>query len=344
MSTHLDSTSTPNTAPPPTSGKGAKLDLRTNPSPRHEPAAKRQEFKLSDFTVERNVLLRPFDHLGITGSSIKPRRRINAELARFAVGNRTLSDQQHDLVSYALDVEKRDVDSAWTALNEAKRINLGQITDEGQRRMRGRALRAEADQKLTGWRQSAAAAAIGLAEEEPDDDAAPVAPTAATLVEVQKLIDEHNDNRYRQLAIHARSLRYIGTLVVAALVAFGLVVVMHWLGPNEGGLNLITETSALSTLGSYIGVVVLGAMGALLSVLLSRMAGPDANPHKDLSNRVSGYVRPLLGGLSAVVVVLILESGIQSIVTLGENGILVGALLAGFSERLIDRALGGIAA
>jgi len=107
--------------------------------------------------------------------------------------------------------------------------------------------------------------------------------------------------------------------------------------PSQGG------ASVLNSLGSYIGIVVLGAMGALLSVFMSRIAGPDANPIKDLSNRVSGYVRPLLGGLSAVVVVLVLESDVQSVITLGENGIYVGALLAGFSERLIDRALGGIA-
>lgn len=292
-------------------------------------------FDPSSFTVEVPKWRRILDHVGMTGSTVKPRWRLNAELARFAVEHPQMSNEEHQLVAYAREVEAKDVDSAWSALNAAKRIVLGRTTDENELRMRARALTVEAEQKLTDWRKQAAATALAT-----EDDATP---TAKSLVHAQKLIDEHNDNRYRQMNIHARSLRFIGSLVVALLVIFGLVVgfeQVNFSGVNDAGEAL---PSAFDSLWSYIAIVVLGAMGALLSVFISRIGGPDANAIKDLGARVSGYMRPLLGGLSAVVVVLVLESGVQNVITLGDNGIFVGAMLAGFSERLIDRALGGIA-
>lgn len=298
------------------------------------------DFDPTDFHVAVPRWRRLLDHMGITGSTVKPRWRLNAELARFVVEHPNMSNDQRDLVAYAKEVESADVDSAWTALNTAKRIELGRIVDETERQLKATALLAEANEKLTGWRKHASQVALGDGAQ---DDA--VTPAVEALVLVQAHLDEHNDNRYRQLAIHARSLRYIGSLVVALLVAFGLVIAIGDLTlptqlTNEDGTSV---RSLLADFDSYLLVIVLGAMGALLSVFMSRISGPDANPLKDLGNRVSSYVRPLLGGLSAVVVVLVLESGVQNVVTLGKDGLLVGALLAGFSERLIDRALSGIA-
>lgn len=289
-----------------------------------------EQIDLAAFQVEVGRSRRVLRALGIADSSVSPRWQLNGELAQFVIENPNMTEQEHALVAYAHEVESADLDTAWTAFNAAQRLVLGRAGDD-EIIARTSALRVEVETQLTGWRQEAARAVLG-----PDDPNS--VPTTHAVVQTQRLIDEYNDHRYRQMATHGRSLRFIGLLVSGLLIAFGIVVGFEWISfPTDDG------PSIFASLGSYLAVVVLGAMGALLSVFMSRIGGPDANPHTDLSNRVAGYVRPVLGALSAIVVVLVLESGVQNIISLGDNGIFVAALLAGFSERLIDRALGGIA-
>ena len=230
------------------------------------------------------------------------------------------------LLDQAKRVEARDVDSGWTAFNAARRRAIVEMS-EPELLDAARNLAAAARSKLTGWRQDAAVEQLsGLLADPPSV-------THSQVAEAAHLLDEHHDNRYRQLAVHARSLRFLGVIVIVLLAVFGVIVVND-LAPMAVG--------ALGSAGSYIGVITLGGMGALLSVFTSRIGGPEENPIADMAKRNTGYVRPLLGALSAVVVVLVLESGVQTVINLTGNAVYLGAVLAGFSERFLSRTLDGL--
>lgn len=286
---------------------------------------------LKQFEVPVPRFRRGFDHIGITGQTVTPRWRLNAEMASFVVEQ---SDSEHmidgrvgQLLDYAVFAQSKDVDSGWTAFNAARRealLHAPQIEIDAH----ATGLLLASAKKAGGWRAETIAALLT-----PDTEGGSV--DARAVVQAQELLDEHNDNRYRQVAIHGRSLRFLACLVVGLLALFAIVVQFGWLTSLEG--------TALGGLGSFAGVVALGGIGALLSVFTSRISGPDENPITDIAERASGYVRPLLGGLSAVVVVLVLESGVQTVVSFSGSGVYVGAVLGGFSERLIGRTLDGLA-
>lgn len=287
---------------------------------------------LKEFEVPVPRMRRLLDHVGITGQDVNARWRLNADMASFVADHRdsenTIDGRLGELLNYAFHVQAKDVDSGWTAFNAARREAL-LTASEPELAAHATGLLAASAAKLSGWRAATVAQLLTT------DPESPAAIDPHTVAHAQQLVDEHNDNRYRQVAVHSRSLRFLACLVIGLLGVFGVVVGFDWLTSLEG--------TALDGLGSYAGIVALGCIGALLSVFTSRISGPDENPIADMAQRSTGYVRPLLGGLSAVVVVLVLESGVQTVVNFTGPGVYVGAVLAGFSERLIGRTLEGLA-
>jgi hypothetical protein len=91
------------------------------------------------------------------------------------------------------------------------------------------------------------------------------------------------------------------------------------------------------------GVAVLGALGSLLSLALSRVRSAEERLPQMIEGWLVALMRPVLGAASAIALVVVLESGIQSLVETDGSRIHVWAITAGFSERLLRRTLASVA-
>ncbi len=163
---------------------------------------------------------------------------------------------------------------------------------------------------------------------------AEVFPTlAARAVACRRILDDHADNGYAKQAILARTIR-VASLILIAILAV-LVVLVAWQASGDG---------ILKDWVSLVIVLTLGALGAVLSGATSAISGSGKTRIPDLRvRRILMLTRPLIGGASAVAVVVILESGITA-VSLTESGLYATAIVAGFSERLVSRSVEGVSA
>jgi len=119
--------------------------------------------------------------------------------------------------------------------------------------------------------------------------------------------------------------------LIAAITLFVVGVESDWFPGLGAPLNGASSTA---------GVLTLGALGALLSTVTGAISGPATRRLPEMSSGLTtALIRPLLGAASAVVVVLVLVSGIHDTISVEGARVWVYAVAAGFSERLIDRML-----
>jgi hypothetical protein len=122
-------------------------------------------------------------------------------------------------------------------------------------------------------------------------------------------------------------------------VMMGLFALLYFVIPISTSLN-ISESSTIFSIpiGRLAGPIALGILGSIFSILIrisefSVMDFPD--PKVPL---LTGLLKPLVGGISALFIVLVLESKILPI-TVPEAGAnyfyLAISFVAGFSERLV---------
>lgn len=98
-----------------------------------------------------------------------------------------------------------------------------------------------------------------------------------------------------------------------------------------------------STLGSwrrFITVIVLGALGAVISATLAGLRNPLRGRLTEIMQRDAiTLLRPLVGATSAAAVAIFLESGIQTTIDVNGSRVFPFALAAGFTERLVVRVM-----
>jgi hypothetical protein len=216
-------------------------------------------------------------------------------------------------------VEDGDDQGAWMHLHRAKRF-LYESYDDDERLARARVLRAETDEKLTGWRKQAVTAVLPLDAKTPGTGA---------LVLAQFLLDEHFENVYFKLEMLGQRIRQLPWLLGAIVIL--LLLGAWWLSADPGSSILLPPRELLL-------VLLLGAAGAGVSIALSM---------KQLSGRIPevlrGWtetsVRPLVGALSAVILVVVAQSGLLPIEARGNSQLYAYAVLGGFSDQLLVRLL-----
>ena len=81
-----------------------------------------------------------------------------------------------------------------------------------------------------------------------------------------------------------------------------------------------------------------------LCAALTRLAPNDRPIPEIVQSGIIDFLRPVLGAASAVALVLVIESGIQSAIDPDGLQIYVWAVLAGFSELLLRRTLNSVSA
>jgi len=270
--------------------------------------------------------------------------------------------------------EKRQIDASWTACKAASRELIEAYT-EAELLLEAERLRSEAASKLRGWRGEAVSAALSptwkrvaeasqlqarinkaVGESQSKDDrmtllrqnvlaalgqageqneALETTELRARVKVARAILDDHLDNIYRKLAILGKNLRRAGWLLfVVLLLAAGLIVLALELGEGSDAVASIFRNSK-----SVAVVLVLGALGGATSGLVT-LLGHEAQARIPdvLAKRYLIWLRPLTGAAAALGVITILRAGLGGARIAPEVTFAV-AFVAGFSERLVSRAV-----
>lgn len=271
-------------------------------------------------------------------------------------------------------LEKGQIDTAWTAIKAASR-ELIEAYDEAELRLEADRVGREAKDKLHGWRASAVEDALSttwrrlgdasrlrkgiaraLEESEGKEDQATalrrgvlaalggvderdkdreVADLRKRVKAARAVLDEHTDNVYRRLQLLSQHLLRAGLLMLGCLVlaSVALIVVLNL------GMGSSEEQDLFVDAKSVVVVLTLGAVGGATSGLLTLLR-PDAQSRiPDVrAKRYLVWLRPLMGAAAALGVVVILRSGLGGL-RIDSSAVFAAAFAAGFSERLVGRAV-----
>jgi len=250
---------------------------------------------------------------------------------------------------------ERRLDDGWNFLHSAQRQAMNALT-VSEAADRALALERECAAKLTGWRREAAAGMVSLikaallpAPAESDTDAASSAGAAGnpvlapagvrtSLIAVQRLLDDNSNNAYLRLRLVGQRLLLSTVLLFLLLVALGCLVTSRALNTPA-----FARVTVLQEPGTYTTVALLGVLGALLSFSIGAMAtGAHRRIYELASGRFAATVaRLLVGATAAIVVAIAVQSGV---VALNPDWLLLLAVAAGFSERLVKRIIESLSA
>lgn len=143
--------------------------------------------------------------------------------------------------------------------------------------------------------------------------------------------DEHSQNVYRRIGLVRRQLVTVSLVLSTALAT---VLTLAVVAPID--LN-----AAPSGTMAWVWVFLFGVMGGCLTALLSvGSKGSDLRMPEQLQLWLITAARPLVGGAAALLAFVLFQA---QILRLGPSdriaGLLVVAFAAGFSERLVSRAV-----
>jgi hypothetical protein len=271
---------------------------------------------------------------------------------------------------------QNEMNAAWSSLKAAQR-ELIEAWGEMELLIEGDRVIREAVDKLHGWRlhavsdalaipalerlrkatttaldnrssESAARTPLGVEESMPATlTHGPKLMSTRELAELRnrvkaarRILDEDQDNVYRRLQLLRGHLFKAGCVLAAALLlVLGVLRLVLWLGWSPSDEDVL-----LSDWRSFLMVMVLGALGASLSGVLTLLGRdavqriPDVRAQRNLV-----WLRPVIGSAAAVIVVGVVRSGLGGLMVDPEAAF-VAAMLAGSSERLVSRAVANASA
>lgn len=214
----------------------------------------------------------------------------------------------------------RRIDAAWDALHASQRFSLYEL-DDAELKARARALRAEVESKLDGWRKFAALKALDSRHGWPPRE----------LTAAQQIFDEHTTNVYVRLRLASHRIIFAAILLTFTILSLWLAVA---LGAFTDGPEVLRNG------GAYGGVMLLGMFGAMLSLSLdsSKDAAARSRIYDFTLTRYAVPVARLAIGAGAAVLSV---ATVQSAITTGEPvpWVYLVAVPAGFSERLVRRSV-----
>lgn len=234
---------------------------------------------------------------------------------------RQAADELLDLAEQALKEHNEEL--GWRYFKAARRMELFGMSDPALK-ARANTLLAEAREKLSAWRKKSVEDLLLDKQGELRTDLNAVAMFSATQV-----LDEHHDNVYHKL----REFRNQPAIVaLTALTVSCIWIVLALLMPNAW--NSISHPLFLVSVSLY------GIIGAAFSGFLS-LAGDHTRKRipEQLANFRIIIARLAIGAVSALVVYVFLVSEIIRIGDLTHGLVLAASFIAGFSERLVVRAV-----
>lgn len=218
---------------------------------------------------------------------------------------------------------QRRLDAGWEALHSSQRLSLYDLTDE---EIDGRrvALLAEAELRLAGWRQQSVKQLLQQPETWPP----------RRLAEAQRLVDEHSADLYLKLRLAGRRVTTAAVMLATAVIALGVAAAANAFDAVPVDGPFVLHDGLL-----FIGVVLLGVFGSMLSLALdlSRSAPLKSRMYELASAHIAVPVaRVAIGAGSAVVTVAAAQT---ALVGGPQPWMFLTAIPAGFSERLVRRSV-----
>lgn len=231
-------------------------------------------------------------------------------------------------------IDDRDEDRGWRCFTAAERMELfglDELNDESAIKAKALTVLHEATKKLGSWRLQAIKDLLCK-----DGQLKPGLDVAEVFCAIQ-IRDEHFANIYHKLRAARKQL--------VKLASFGFLAVVIW---------MIWATLAPPSLASEMRIddpelvgsaVLFGVMGASMSGILSIAGGSaEARIPEQLLSLWMTLARFVVAAVGALVVAAFLISGLLQIGGEPTSGLILAAsFAAGFSERLVVRAVGAVA-
>jgi hypothetical protein len=238
-------------------------------------------------------------------------------------------------------------EESWRQVHAAER-DLLHLADLGSLVSAYHRLSAEGTDKLSGWRLEAFTRALGPEPVSEVDLDAPAdaavlgarADLGRRLADARAILDEHFGNEAARARVVGRQLRVAAAGMSAMVASYVAMTALGWPAQlaGDGASVLLTSSAAV------VVVALLGMLGAFVSIALTSLASRGATRVPQLEQAYSiSLVRPILGAASAVTAGLLVETGLQSVVTVTDAGLVGVALAAGFTERLLRRTVASLA-
>jgi hypothetical protein len=230
-------------------------------------------------------------------------------------------------------LEDGNPDLGWHFLNAARRFRLYGLRRKDLKFEATLVLEEAKDQRkgVTPWRKE------GILHLLADDQGNPKPnPDAEMVVEAAELLHEHHSNTYRKQAIVRRRLWLLCGFSVVALIAWIA------LAPRLPSLSQWTAGRCWRGLRLFwLSLVLAGVVGAILSGFTSTIGKGVAKTRipDELLASVMTFSRLAVGAVSAVAVAVFLGSGVLSFEALSYELLLAIALVSGFTDRLLVRAV-----
>lgn len=229
------------------------------------------------------------------------------------------------------------INEAWTMLHAARRQEISGLRDSELRPFTT-ALRAEA-QKLKPWRKKAVIDIVGEADTSPNA-------SRSDLIQAAIARDDHYDNQGYKDQLMRSEILFLALVLAVELAA---IIVL-----SARKLLVFGERPLLPTLYWLVAVMVFGNLGATVSAMLRVSDATSSTariPEMTAAYRVT-FMRIAMGGASAVLIDLILRSHVPGVFNatlkdfiqnINAEGAYVIAFVAGFTERLVRRAVEAVA-
>ena len=261
--------------------------------------------------------------------------RLNRTLAVYEqeLDEKTLQDQRVlALLSKACQaVLARDAELGWRCFMTADRLALAHLSDQA-RLERAEAILIEARRKLGGsWRLEAVAGLLDAPVKawRMDSTQANLSPEA--LARAHFILSEHFDNLHLKTA----SLRWqVGLLSVLALLGIGVL----W--AQSAFLTQLLQPTSQQITPVWLALLMGGLGAACSGILALTRRGVEQRIPEQVTQAWATFTRLVVGMLAALLLYAILVAGLLK--TDGQNGaglILALSFVAGFSERLLNRAV-----
>jgi hypothetical protein len=143
------------------------------------------------------------------------------------------------------------------------------------------------------------------------------------------MLDSYLDEFDRLVYQKARMLGHGAILLTTMLILMGAAVLFD--------LPVDVDGTVLSGISTYVTIVGLGIAGAIVSRAIAGESNEGHAVQAALNPILVHVLRIALGGASALVVLVFLQSGIQGLISAVGFTAYPFAVAAGFSERFVDR-------
>jgi 8-oxo-dGTP pyrophosphatase MutT (NUDIX family) len=228
-------------------------------------------------------------------------------------------------------IKVNNFDLGWRCLNTARSLSfLGLDFNKNYRRVKAVVIWADAKAKLGGWRKDTINALLL------DKDIINPEISNYDLFQAHQILSEHYENQYYRIDAFERHLLILFCAAAAAICSLILLA--------ASGEDFIK----LSGWKYILSIVLFGIMGAVVSGMLSARGGTQARiPEQQISNSMT-LAKLAVGAISALSIYVFITSGIFTIGAIDSaktpQVILAVSFAAGFTERLVNRAVETVAA